>query len=206
MEPYIENIPAYLIREVVNGKNYYYKNFHKVTEENSSLESIIGISELQATLVSTIFKFLSKLLDNKTYKLVTNEVGLHLSANNNFSNDISIYKRDSLAKDRDYTKYFSVAPFIAFEVDIKIKEENKEADDFSYMVNKSAQMINAGTEKVIWVLTQIQSSVIFEKVADGSIQPKIISWKNSFDILSAITIEIEAWLIEDGEEDLLQTL
>ena len=46
-------------------------------------------------------------------------------------------------------KYFEVAPEVAIEVDVKIDTE-----DLDYVFSKSEEMINFGTQRIIWVITK----------------------------------------------------
>ncbi len=98
------DIPTRLVKEVVNGKKYYYKGYRSVLRGEKKIESIVGSSDLQATLASIVYAYLFPQLDRKTYQIVVSEPGLHLGTNSNFSNDIAIYRKDDLAPNRDRLK------------------------------------------------------------------------------------------------------
>ena len=49
----MSEIPKSLIKEVINQKSYYYKNYQKVLFDNQSLESIVGKSRFQALVFFT---------------------------------------------------------------------------------------------------------------------------------------------------------
>jgi hypothetical protein len=203
METVLE-IPTRLVKEVINGKKYYYKGYRSVLRGEKKIESIMGSSDLQATLVSIVYAYLFLQLDRKTYHIVVSEPGLHLGTNSNFSNDIAIYRKADLAPNRDRLKYFSVAPLVAIEVDVRIESEDEGSDDFSYMFEKSSLLIGSGTMVVVWVLSRIQSLVVFAPGTDGSIQPQVIPWTASYDLPVGIPIRLAGWLEAEGESDLLK--
>jgi Uma2 family endonuclease len=204
METALE-IPTRLVKEVINGKKYYYKGYRSVLRGEKKIESIMGSSDLQATLASIIYAYLFLQLDRKTYQIVVSEPGLHLGTNSNFSNDIAIYRKADLAPNRDRLKYFAVAPLIAIEVDVRIESEDEGSDDFSYMFEKSSRLIESGTATVVWVLSRIQSLVVFAPGTDGSIQPQVIPWTGSYDLPVGIPIRLAEWLEAEGESDLLKS-
>ena len=51
-------IPAKYIREVVNGKPYYYKGYKSVMNGTKQIEEIMGSSSLQSFLVGFIYGIL----------------------------------------------------------------------------------------------------------------------------------------------------
>jgi Uma2 family endonuclease len=199
------DIPTRLVKEVINGKNYYYKGYRSVLRGEKKIESIMGSSDLQSTLGFVIALYLGNLIDRKTYQIVVSEPGVHLGTNSNFSNDIAIYRKADLPAGRDRTKYFSVAPFVAIEVDVRIEAEDEGSDDFSYMFEKSSRLIESGTATVVWVLSRIQSLVVFAPGTDGSIQPQVILWSGSYNLPVGVPIRLAQWLEAEGESELLKS-
>ncbi len=198
------DISTRLVKEVINGKNYYYKGYRSVLRGEKKIEAIMGSSDLQATLVSIVYAYLLPQLNRKTYQMVVSEPGIHLGPNSNFSNDIAIYRKADLAPDRDRTKYFSVAPFVAVEVDVRIEAEDEGSDDFSYMFEKSSRLIESGTAMVVWTLSRIQSLVVFAPGTDGSVQPQVIPWTRSYALPVGADLRLAEWLEAEGESDLLK--
>ncbi len=196
------DIPTQLVKEIIDEKPYYYKGYLKVLSGEATLESIMGSSELQSTLVSILNNYLWAQLDRKVYKITAGEPGFHLSPGSNFSNDLAIYRRADLAKERNVKEYFQVAPLVAIEVDIKIESQE---DDFTYMLKKSSRLIEAGTSSVVWILTQLYSLVVYSRDVDGSVQPRVISWTKSHEILPGVSIRLTQWLEAEGETDLLNS-
>ncbi len=203
METALE-IPTRLVKEVINGKKYYYKGYRSVLRGEKKLESIMGSSDLQSTLVTVLITYLLPQINRKLYQVVVSEPGIHLGKNSNFSNDIAIYRKADLPPDRDRNKYFSVAPVAAIEVDIRIESDDEVTDDFSYMFEKSSQLILAGTATVVWVLSRIQSLVVFAAQPDGSVQPKVVPWTTPYSLFGDAEIRLAEWLEAEGESDLLR--
>lgn len=199
------DIPTRLVKEVINGKKYYYKGYRSVLRGEKKIEAIMGSSDLQATLVFILTLYLGNQLDRKTYRMAVSEPGVHLGTNSNFANDIAIYRKADLPAGRDRMKYFSVAPLVAVEVDVRIEAEDEGSDDFSYMFEKSSRLIESGTATVVWVLSRIQSLVVFAAGNDGSIQPQVIPWTGSCDLPVGIHIRLAEWLEAEGESDLLKS-
>jgi hypothetical protein len=72
------------------------------------------------------------------------------------------------------------------------------------MFEKSSRLIESGTAEVVWVLSRIQSLVVFAAGTDGSIQPQVIPWTGSYDLPVGIHIRLAEWLEAEGESDLLK--
>ena len=92
-------IPAKYIREVINGKPYYYKGYKSVINGTKQIEEIMGSSSLQSFLVGFIYGILFSKINRKKYSLTTNEAGLHLGLKNNISTDIGIFWKEKLNED-----------------------------------------------------------------------------------------------------------
>lgn len=205
METTVE-IPTILIREVINGKPYYYKGYRNVLAApitRQSIESIMGSSEAQSTLAAIIMGYLFNQLDRKQYKIVTNEPGLHLGKRDNVANDVAIYRRTDLPNDRDTSKYFTVAPLVAIEIDIRIESMEENSNDFSYMLEKSRKLIESGTQQVVWVLNQNETTVVFSRQSDGLMgrQPQLYGWDESIGLLPGVTLNLLQWLQAEGERN-----
>lgn len=105
METQLEIIPDYLVRDIIDGKKYYYRNFRRLVNKELTPEAVMGCSELQATIINSILQFLYKNIDIRLYKILTDEIGVHLSASKNFSVDIALFDRSHLPANWDLQKY-----------------------------------------------------------------------------------------------------
>jgi hypothetical protein len=148
-------IPQKYIREIVNGKPFYYKGYKNVLNGSKQIEEIMGSSSLQSILVMILGFFIKSKLNKSKYLLATNEAGLHLGHKNNFSTDIGIFLKEKIVLN---DKYFEIAPEIAIEVDVKIDTEG-----LDYVFSKSEEMMNFGTQKVVWIITKNKKLCYFQK-------------------------------------------
>ncbi len=184
-------IPAKFIREEVNGKPYYYKGYKNVMNGTKQIEEIMGSSSLQSFLVGFIYGILFSKINRKKYSLTTNETGLHLGTNNNLATDIGIFLKEKVVLT---DKYFEIAPEVAIEVDVKI-----DANDIEYVFSKSEEMMNFGTQKILWVLTKHKKIMVFSKGETT----QILDWNDDVNIIEGIVLNIQALLEEEGINDLL---
>src|ERR1700712_5355178 len=86
-------VPDYLVYEVMDGKPIYYRGYQSVLNKTKTLEQIIGCSSLQAELISYILSVVYQFIDRSKYRVYTNEIGNHIDAGNNLSNDIAIFDK-----------------------------------------------------------------------------------------------------------------
>jgi Uma2 family endonuclease len=157
----VEKIPEYLVREILNGKVLPYIGYREVLSKEKQLSEIMGCSSLQGIIVGLIYGFFFTKINRKKYFIATNEAGLHLDKKSNLSNDVAIYEKEGLVLNNNY---FKVAPKIAIEVDIRVDlDPDDHTDKFSYVLEKAQKMIDFGTQKVIWVMTDSKSIIVFSK-------------------------------------------
>jgi Uma2 family endonuclease len=183
----VRKIPTKLIREELRGIPLYYKGYKGVMNGSKKIEEIMGSSSLQAYLVGIIYGVLFSIVNRKKYLLTTNETGLHLGHKNNLSTDIAIFLKEKVVLD---DKYFSIAPEIAIEVDVKI-DTDKELD---YIFSKSEEMLTYGTKKILWVITKHKKVFV---IAQGE-TTQIVDWNKDINIMDTITINIHKMLEEEG--------
>ena len=153
-KPKIRKIPPHLIYEEMNGKPLPYKGYLSVLSGKKNLEEIMGCSSLQSVFVSILHGFLYGLINRKKYLLASNEAGLHLGLKDNLASDIAIFEKDKIVLN---DKYFSVAPKVVIEVDIKIDLDGTEwNNEIEYLLDKSQKLLDFGVERVIWITTKSQ--------------------------------------------------
>ena len=154
-------IPDYLIYEEIDGKPIYYRGYQSVLNKKNDLEGIMGSSALQSYIIMTIIEFLLSKIDNQSYKLMTGELGLHLSHGNNLSADIAIYERQVFINHFPDDKYSEISPRIVIEVDTKADFGNiTEAD---YYHNKTRKLLDFGVDLVVWFFSKSQKVMISRK-------------------------------------------
>ncbi|MCF0069511.1 Uma2 family endonuclease [Dyadobacter sp. CY261] len=157
-----ENVPGSLIREVIAGEAYYYKGYKDVIAGTIKAEEIMGSSALQSVLIMALGFFIKSKLDNARYWLATNEAGLHLGPQNNLSIDLGIFRKEEVSLNN---QYFTAAPEVAIEVDVRIDTDH----DLDYIFSKSSVLIDHGTDTVVWVMTKHKKVMVIRKNEDSVI-------------------------------------
>jgi hypothetical protein len=152
-KPKIRKIPPHLIYEEMNGKPLPYKGYLSVLSEENSFEYVRGCSSLEAVLVSTIGGFIGNKVNRKKYFLAS-KAHLYISLGNNLASAIAIFEKGKISLN---DKYFSIAPKVVVEVDIKIDlGETEWNNEIEYLLDKSQKLLDFGVERVIWITTKSQ--------------------------------------------------
>jgi Uma2 family endonuclease len=185
-----KSIPTSLIYEELNGAPVYYRGYEAVLKKLVKQESIMGSSKLQSYITSLIFEFLILNL-GKSFKVLSGELGLNISKNNNLAADIAIFEKNSFFQSNVDSKYAQIAPKIVIEIDTKA--DTSLLGDLHYYQTKTDKLLEYGVEKVVWIFTNTQTIMVAEPN-----QPWIIDkWNHDFKVLDQI-INLENLLIEDG--------
>lgn len=188
----IKKIPDYLVYEVMDGKPYYRKGYKSVLRKLKSPEEIMGVSKLQASIISHIVRIIFRFLSEDDYYVHFNESGLHLDKNDNMAGDIHIFDKTVLTPDQIDEHYADVPPLVNIEVDIKV--DLAQESDFDYIHKKTQKLHAFGTEKVIWILKPSQTVIVAERNKNW----EIISWDNDIEIMQGITFNLTAYLKKEG--------
>ncbi len=187
------NIPAVLVREVVNGIPFYYSGYRAVLNKTKKLEDIMGDSGLQSLLKNTIGDFLKFQIDRKKYYVLAGETGSHLNQGNNFGLDIAIYDRQILTPDKITVKYIDVPPKIVLEIDVKVEMSDGNLFEH-YIVPKIQQLFVFGTEKVIWIFTK-SKTIIYATAAEQWTFP---AWESNLEIMPGVSVNIAHLMEAEG--------
>ena len=188
----LRKIPASLIYEEIDGRPYYYRGYRAVLSCQKTKEEIMGARALQSAIVSLLIHVLYKYLPFDDYLIATNEPGLHIATGNNLSNDIAVFDQASLPIPLD-EKYFSVAPKVVLEIDVKI-ELPANVSETEYVYDKTQKMLDFGVEKVIWILTKTRKTLI----AEPNERWILTSWDDTVDVLPNCSFELNPLLRSKG--------
>ncbi len=181
-----------LLREEWEGKRFYYQGYKAVLTQQKSSEEIMGSSVLQSLLVSLIMFYLREHLNRSTYWVVGGESGLHLAKRKNMANDIAVYRKADVP-DLFSENYFSVAPILVGEVDIKI-ELPEGTNEMDFIIDKTQQLLDFGVETVFWVTTKMKKAVVARQN-----QPwQILNWSDDFLLIDGLFLNIEKLLQDEG--------
>lgn len=184
-------VPSYLIYETLNGKPLYRKGYKDVLAKRKTPGEIMGCSDLQAIIVSTLHLYLGPLINRKRYWIVTNEPGLHIGFGDNLANDIAFYEKDKVTV---RGKFFNVAPQVAIEVDIKIDTEVSPASGLDYIHQKTQAMFDFGTERVIWITTESRKVIVATKGENWI----TYDWNQTIPVIDDVMLNVAAVLTEEG--------
>ena len=182
------NVPSYLVYEIMDGKPIYYKGYKNVINGTKTFEEIMGASSLQGLLVFYLCNIIGKFINEEIYTVLTSESGLHVNHRNNLANDIAIFNENTLKISK---KYADVPPKIVFEIDIDA--ELSDMSETGYIYKKTKKLLDFGTEKVFWILTEPQVVIVATK---ESIQT--FDWNRNIEIMDGQAFNIGAYLEKKG--------
>ncbi|PWK28484.1 hypothetical protein LV89_00688 [Arcicella aurantiaca] len=185
-------VPAYLIKEILNGIPIYYKGYKAVLRKEKTLESIMGASGLQVFILRYFSYLLIRQLDENQYFVFTGEGGMHLDVNNNLSGDVMIYEQNKLPISKIDTHYLDVPPKIDIEIDVSI--DTTDFTEQTYIYQKTDRLLSWGVEKVIWVLSASKKVIVAEQGKDWL----LIDWSKDIEIIDGIKFNISQYLEKSG--------
>jgi len=185
-------IPSFLIYEELDGIPIYYQGYKEVVKKKKTLEDIMGSSTLQSLIVGCILRILYNNLDERTYHIATNEIGIHISPNSNISNDIAIFEKSLLTPEHINTNYATVAPKLVIEVDTKA--DLSEIKYYEYVHKKTQKLLDFGIDKVIWIFTKTQKVMTAENEENW----QTMSWYKEIGLIEALSCNIGQYLDEQG--------
>ena len=134
----------------------------------------MGASTLQNTIIEYVLRILFRGLDEKKYRIMTNEQGLHLENKIKLSADIAVFETSKLPLKAADKHCASVPPKIQIEVDIDADIEDFDFPE-AYINLKTDKLLAFGVEKVIWILSESKKVMIATKEENW----QIASWHNS---------------------------
>ena len=186
-------VPKELIYELMNGSPIYYRGYEKVLSGQTTLEGIMGSSDLQAWIILTIVEFLILNLDRKKYKVLSNEVGYIPKSRTRYSLDIAIVDRNKIKKLTG--KYLKVPPEVVIEIDTKA-DLSKFENPQDYFHRKTQDLLDSGVKKVIWIFTKEKKLW----VAENGKRWLITDWDDEINLLDDIKLNLKALLDKENVE------
>ena len=186
-------IPDSLVREVIDGKPFYYKGYQMVLAKKKNSEDIRGSSSLQAKLISLLLRYLFGNLDFKKYDILTNEAGLHLEKNDNVAGDIMIFDRALLTPEKFSVHYTDVPPKVAIEVDIEV--DTTDLGETHYIFSKTQKLLSLGVEKVIWIFTNSKKIMIASHEDE---EWHTMNWNKDLILFDEYKVNIQRFFDEEG--------
>ena len=147
-------------------------------------------SGLHALILETIRDYLKKML-KKDYIILTGEVGVKTISGYR-ALDIGIFDFDKIKPYLNRDKILPICPIIAIEIDTKA--QLKEDEYMNYIYDKANDLLNSGTEKVIWILTKPKIILIAQKEKSWEIK----KWNDDIEVMENINFNLNRLLKEVG--------
>lgn len=186
-------VPAYLIKEVIDGIPVYYKGYRDVLSKKKNPEDIMADGLLQFVLKSWIAQLLFTGLDSSKYWIGVGEVGSHLSHKNNMAHDLAVFEKSVLPANKITNKYADVPAKLIVEIDTEI-EYGDDLPVETYVHLKTQKTLDFGTEKVVWIFTASRKVMVAERGKDWLIR----EWEKDVELLDGVTFNVPAYLEEQG--------
>ena len=188
-------IPAYLVRETIDGVEFYYPGFRQVLNKQKKLDEIMGDSGLQFFLKDFLVEVLKSGLDKKLYRVAGGELGFHATLRNNLGLDVVIFDRAKLTPDQITPRYVTVAPEVVIEIDVNVELPDRNSDLFQeYVIHKVENLFKHGVKKVIWFFTK--SKKVFIALPNHPWQ--MDDWNKDVTLYQNVTVNIAAYIEEEG--------
>ena len=187
-------VPDYLVKEVIDGMKFYYRDYRQVLNGKKTLEDIMGWSGLQGIIVRYFTYFVLNKIDHKKYWVIPGETGNHLGHRNNFSLDISIFDRKVLTADKVTPKYVDVPAYCVIEIDVQAEWEEGNMSDVEFIGLKTKKLFEFGTQKLVWVLSKSKKIIVAEPDKNW----QIIDWDKDIELIEGITFNVGKHLADEG--------
>jgi hypothetical protein len=188
-------IPAYLVREVIDGIPFYYRGYRQALNKTKTLEELMSDSGLQFFLKLYLYDLLSARLDRKKYRVGAGELGFHPNFKNNMGLDVVVFDRKVLTPDKINTKFVEVPARLVVEVDVNVELPERDSDLFQeYVIRKIRRLFAFGTEKVVWIFTKSQK--VFSATPDAPWQ--VYDWDKDVELIDGVAMNLAAYVEQEG--------
>ncbi len=188
-------IPAELVRETIDGIDFYYRGFRRVMNKTAPIESIMSDSGLQSFLKVALYEILRAGLDLKKYRLFTGELGYHESLHNNMGLDVTLYDRAVLTPAKLTTKFVDLPPLFLVEIDVNVELPDPESDLFQeYVVRKVRRLFALGTRKVVWIFTASRNVCVAEPGKPWQFH----EWDEEIELWDGVRMNLAQYLKDEG--------
>ncbi|RYF51089.1 MAG: Uma2 family endonuclease [Cytophagaceae bacterium] len=185
-----QEVPNALVYEVLNGKPLYYRGYKDVLVGVSTIESVMGSSDLQGAIVSLLNAVIWNGIDRSKYRTVSNETGLQLGKGDYVSVDIGIFEKSLVPVLKG--KYFDVPPSVVIEVDIKIDLDV--VHEWDYVAQKTRELFRFGVQRVLWIMTKSRQILVAAPGQDWL----ITDLTKNVHIIDNFSLNIQQVFDEDG--------
>ena len=189
-----ENIPDYLIYEMLDGIPIYYKGFRDVINKTKTLEEIMAYGIFQWLLINVLKNYFEPIFGKKFW-LLSGEGGLHIKQNSNPSLDFVFLLKSKVSIKKALNKYLDIPPSVVIEVDTKADIKELSFTGSEYVQKKTQELLNFGVSEVLWIFTQTEKVVVARPNAPWLTH----DWKDTIKIMGH-PFSVQQ-IIEDAEKE-----
>ena len=194
-KPKRRKIPAYLVRETIDGVEFYYPGFRQVLDKRKQVEEIIGDGGLTFFLKLFLADALKEGLDKQLYRIGCGQLGFTTNNDDNMELGVVIFDRSKLTPDQITPRYVTVAPEVVIEIDVKVELPDRNSDLFQeYVIHKVENLFKKGVEKVIGFFTK--SKKVFIALPDQAWQ--MDDWNKDVTVFENVTVNVAAYIQQEG--------
>ncbi len=190
-----EKLLELLTYEKVRGKPIYYRGYEKVLKGELPPEAVMGSSGLQAFLIRLIVEFLLKSLDLRKYEVLFNEVGFTYGKGSRRSLDVAVFEKEKVKPYLLKDSLIPVPPTVVVEVDTKA-DLSRYGSFEDYAFEKTQDLLDAGVERVIWLLTKPKKVMVAKRGEKWVVQ----NWDEDFEVFENVKINLNEILKKYSEE------
>lgn len=188
-------IPAYLVRETIDGVDFYYPGFRQVLDKRKQVEEIIGDGGLKFFLKLFLADALKEGLDKQLYRIGCGQLGFTANNDDNMELGVVIFDRAKLTPDQISPRYVTIAPKVVIEIDVNVELPDRNSDLFQeYVIHKVENLFKHGVEKVIWFFTK--SKKVFIALPG---QPwQMDDWNKDVVLFEDVKVNIAGYIEQEG--------
>ncbi len=119
---------------------------------------------------------------------MTGELGFYTSENSFGLLDVAVFEREKFKFSGGYTK---IPPKVAIEIDTKADLSNYQSVE-EYIFEKTQELLNAGVERVVWILTKPKKVMVAPKNQKWIVQ----NWNEPFEVFEGVEVNLSE-LVKD---------
>lgn len=178
-----QEVPAALIRDVIDGRACLYKGWKEHIAGSRTIEECRARSVLQSYIFSLLNIFLFKNLDLKLYRILGDEVGLYLEKGTILSLSKAVFSEKRLSKEGISHDYIKTVPEVVFEVDVNINAQS----EMNFISRKIETLLAFGVKKVIWIFGENKTIIVAEPGRDWI----MTNWSSDIEILNGEVLNLK---------------
>jgi hypothetical protein len=188
-------IPAYLVRDTIDGVEFYYPGFRQVLGKRKQVAEIRGDGGLTFFLKLFLADALKAGLNNQLYRIGCGQLGFTANNDDNMELGVVIFDRAKLTPEQITPRYVTVAPEVVIEIDVNVELPDRNSDLFQeYVIHKVENLFKHGVEKVIWFFTK--SKKVFIALPN---QPwQMDDWNKDVVLFENVKVNIAAFIEQEG--------